>query len=220
MAVICPTVTATDSLEFDRQTSLITKFAHRIHIDLMDGDFAPTKSPGLDHVWWPEGVEADLHIMYRRPQDHFEQIVALKPNLVIIPAESDISPDEWLDFRSILASNNIKLGVALLSDTSPQSARGQIIHSDHCLIFSGNLGYHGGVTNLNLLNKISDIKSYNPASEIGWDGGVNLENANILSSSGIQVLNVGSGVHHDKTGLSPEQVYDKLMVEVDTRNKG
>ncbi len=54
MAVICPTVTAYDPHEYREQMERVEPFAKRIHIDLMDGHFAPTKSPGLKHVWWPD----------------------------------------------------------------------------------------------------------------------------------------------------------------------
>jgi ribulose-phosphate 3-epimerase len=214
MSIVCPTITATTPEEFDRQMSLVAKFAHRIHIDLMDGDFAPTLSPSLSHVWWPAGIEADLHIMYRRPQDHIHQIIELKPSLVVLHAEAEISFEEWENLRKLLSANDIRLGVALLADTSVGSVTSKAGSSDHALIFSGNLGHHGGVTDLNLLSKVADIKKISSVIEIGWDGGINDENAGILASAGIDVLNVGSGVHHHKEGLSPEDAYDRIFREV------
>jgi ribulose-phosphate 3-epimerase len=214
MAIICPTVTAEDSREYDRQVRLISKFAPRIHIDLMDGDFAPTISPSLSHVWWSEGVEADIHIMYRRPFDYLDQLIQLKPKLVIIHAEADYCFEDLLDAKQRLAEAGIKLGIAILANSGVDQYVGHVSCSDHVLIFSGNLGFHGGETDLNLLKKVADIKKVNQEIEIGWDGGVNLDNAKLLAFGGIEVLNVGSGVHHDKNGLTPEAAYDKLMVEI------
>src|SRR6185437_8303047 len=83
MAVVCPTVTAFDAHEYRAQVELLEPFAKRLHIDLMDGRFAPTKSPELETIWWPENVTADIHIMYVQPEAHLEQLVKLKPHLVI-----------------------------------------------------------------------------------------------------------------------------------------
>ncbi|MDQ5953994.1 MAG: hypothetical protein QG647_732, partial [Patescibacteria group bacterium] len=48
MKYISPTVTATDEKTFNKQLNLLNSFAKRIHIDLMDGKFTPTKSPPED----------------------------------------------------------------------------------------------------------------------------------------------------------------------------
>jgi ribulose-phosphate 3-epimerase len=214
MSIICPTVTAEDSREYDRQVRLISKFSPRIHIDLMDGDFAPTISPSLSHVWWPKGVEADIHVMYRRPFDYVDELVRLKPSSVIFHVEADFSWDEFLAAKQRFFDNDIKLGIALFANSEVDQSSGLIENTDHVLIFSGNLGHHGGQADLNLLGKVNQIKKWNIESEIGWDGGVNLDNAKLLALGGIDVLNVGSGVHHEKSGLTPEDAYDKLMVEV------
>ena len=43
MAVICPTVTAVSEHDYKEQLLRLKPFAKRIHIDLMDGRFAPTE---------------------------------------------------------------------------------------------------------------------------------------------------------------------------------
>ena len=65
--IICPTVTAFTYEDYDIQIKRITRFAHRIHIDCMDGVFAPTKSQDVEDIWWPKNVLADLHIMHQNP---------------------------------------------------------------------------------------------------------------------------------------------------------
>src|ERR1700728_375541 len=86
---ICPTVTAYDMHEYRAQIERLVPFAKRVHIDLMDGVFAPTVSPELARIWWPEELMADIHLMYQKPMDSLEQLVALHPHMVIIHAEAD-----------------------------------------------------------------------------------------------------------------------------------
>mgnify|MGYP000948601975 CR=1 FL=1 len=68
MAIICPTVTPLTADEYKDQMSRVGGLSDRLQIDLMDADFAHSKSVvGVDDVWWPAGVKADIHLMYQNP---------------------------------------------------------------------------------------------------------------------------------------------------------
>lgn len=189
MAIICPTVTAFDIHEYRTQIEIIAKFADRIHIDLMDGEFAPTKSPKLDKIWWPHELTADIHLMYQQPMDYLDQLIIMKPHLVVIHNEAEV---HHMDFAAKLHQHGIKTGLGILKDTPIEWAE-QIMHSfDQVLIFSGNLGHQGGsAVDFSLLEKVKYVQHHHPDAEIAWDGGVNLENSNQLAVAGIDVLNVG-----------------------------
>lgn len=162
--VICPTVTAFDMPTYNEQLRRIAGFAERVHIDCMDGDFAPTVSPPLDKVWWPHELTVDLHLMYRRPMDHLERLLHLKPHMVIVHNEADV---HHMHFAAELHRHGIKTGLAVLQDTSIEWAY-QIMHSfDHVLVFSGNLGHHGGEADLGLLDKVAKVRDHHPEVEIG-----------------------------------------------------
>lgn len=203
---ICPTITATDKHDYRAQMELVTSFAPRVHIDLMDGQLAPTVSPELSSIWWPDGVIADIHLMYQNPAQYIDQIVALKPSLVIVHAEAagDIS-----QIIGVLHDAGIRAGVAVLPETSVDSVAAIIEQADHVLIFSGNLGHHGGsIANTELLAKADEVRAKNPSAEIAWDGGVNDQNAPVLVSGGIDVLNVGGYIH---SASDPRAAYAKLQ---------
>lgn len=185
---ICPTVTAFDEYQYNEQIKLLKPFARRVHIDLMDGEFAPTTSPGLDHVWWPHEFVADIHLMYQRPMESLDALIRLKPHMVIIHNEAQV---HHMDFAARLHQHDIKTGLAILHDTPIEYAY-QIMHSfDQVLVFSGQLGYHGGRADLGLLDKVSKIREHHPDAEIAWDGGINEQNAHALIAAGVDVLNVG-----------------------------
>src|ERR1700748_3030028 len=188
MASTCPTITATGPHEYRRQMEQIEPFAKRIHIDLMDGIFAPTKSPGLDQVWWKPEIVADIHLMYRRPIEQLSALVKLRPHLVVIHAEAE---GDHAHFADSLHKVGIRAGLALLQGTSVESVQNIIENFDHALIFSGHLGYHGGEADLSLLNKVRQVRKLYPHIEIAWDGGINNQNAPQLVEAGVDVLNVG-----------------------------
>ena len=188
MAQIVPCVTAVDAHAYREQMARVAPFAKRVHIDFSDGQFSPVKMVNPIQAYWPEGIAADLHLMLKDPTVHLETVVSLNPQLVIVHAESQGNLTSMiLQLRAL----GIRTGVALLQPTSPQAAHQIIAEADHVLIFSGDLGHFGGMADLDLLKKVAQIKAINPTAEIGWDGGVNADNAAQLALGGVDVLNAG-----------------------------
>lgn len=204
MPIICPTVTAYDLTTYRQQLARLTPFSERIHIDLMDGQFAPTKSPDLDKIWLPLDQMCDIHLMYQEPMDYLSQLIKLRPHLVVIHNEAHV---HHMHFAAELHKAGIEAGLAILQDTPVEHAY-QIMHSfDHVLIFSGNLGHHGGEADLGLLGKVKKVREHHPSAEIGWDGGINDQNAKQLVEAGVDVLNVGGYIQKAE---DPAARYKKL----------
>lgn len=201
---ICPTVTAFEPHEYRAQMEYAAGLSNRVHIDLMDGEFAPSVSPNLDQIWWPHNVQADIHLMYQRPMEYMDKLISLKPHMVIVHNEAEL---HHMHFAAELHKHDIKTGLAILQDT-PIEWAAQIMHSfDQVLIFSGNLGFHGGNADLGLLDKVRFAKSHHPEVEIAWDGGISDENAEKLVDAGVNVLNVGGYIQKSE---DPKAAYAKL----------
>jgi ribulose-phosphate 3-epimerase len=211
MADICPTVTAFDPHEYRSQIELLEPFAKRLHIDLMDGEFAPTKSPDLDTVWWPDGITADIHLMYKHPASYLDRLIKLKPSLVIIHYEAEV---DHADFAAKLKNAGIKAGLGILQQTTFDDILPLLRRFDHVMVFSGNLGYHGGsAVDLGLLDKVRAIREKHPDIEIAWDGGITDQNAGQLVKGGVEVLNVGGFIHK---APDPKAAYAKLEAVIGT----
>jgi ribulose-phosphate 3-epimerase len=204
MAVICPTITATSNTLYKHQMNEVARFAERIHIDLADGVFAPTKLVDPKDAWWPVGMTADVHLMYETARPFLSDLIELNPHMIILHAES---VGNFYELAKEIRSHGVKVGVALLADTPVSKILPAIDDIDHVLIFSGDLGYFGGHANLTHLQKISEIKRHNASVEIGWDGGINEKNIRKLVLGGVDVLNVGGAIHLSK---SPLKAYNEL----------
>ena len=202
---ICPTVTAATPHMYRQQIEQIAGFATRIHIDLSDGSLAPNRLIDLDKVWWPGGVRADIHAMLARPFEHVELYRALGPQLVIVHAEAR---GDFGHFAEVMHGHGIETGIALLPETSVDAITPGLHLIDHVMIFSGKLGYFGGKADTGLLDKVRQLKQLKPSIEIGWDGGVNAENARQLAAGGVEVLNVGGSIHRAQ---DPEAAYEQLQ---------
>ncbi|MBP6880657.1 hypothetical protein KBC31_03460 [Candidatus Saccharibacteria bacterium] len=207
MAVICPTLLAYNTEEYKQAVERVA-FAPRVQVDLMDGVFAPTKSIGIGDVYWNENQIADIHLMYKQPTGHIDALIALKPKTIILHAESDG------DIESLLLkvkSSGISAGLCVLPETSVESVKGIIKQIEHLLIFGGKLGYNGGKADLSQLEKAGLAKAINPDIEIGWDGGANIENAREMQLKGVDVINVGGGIHAQP---NPEVAYRNILASV------
>lgn len=185
MVDICPSILATHTDEYTRQIERVAPFATRLHIDVADGNFAPNKTVGANDIWWPGGLRADVHVMYRRPIEIIDTLIALAPQLVILHAEAD---GDFLTLAKRLRYHGIQAGVALLPQTPVKYIIPGLEVIDHILLFSGDLGHYGGQADLNILQKVRDIRMLSHRVEIGWDGGVTEQNVKQLADDGVEVI--------------------------------
>lgn len=208
MTVIAPALTEETPEAYKAQIEKLYEFTTRAHIDLSDGEFAPTLLVEAPQLWWPQEWTVDIHAMVARPSEYVAPLVNLKPHLIIFHAETS---ENIIPILQQIKRVGIKAGVALLKTTVPNTVADVIKEADHVLIFSGTLGYHGGEASMMQLEKARLIRMIKPEIEIGWDGGVNAENAYTLSQGGVDVLNVGGLL---ASATDPKEVYAKLVSEV------
>ncbi len=208
MSVIVPTIMAYSPAEYKEQANRINGLTDRVHIDLTDGEFAPTFTVGVADLWAPEGWTVDIHVMAHNLQDYVPKLIALRPNMIIVHAEAKA---DVLGALNQIKQAGIKAGLALLRPTVPRTVEQLIKAAEHVLIFSGELGRFGGTASLMQLEKIRLVKAINPNVEIGWDGGVVPENAYSLVQGGVDVLNVGGAIQ--KAG-DPQAVFKQLQQEI------
>src|SRR3954463_7436228 len=208
MTVISPAVLAETPDDYKAQIEKIHSFTERVHIDICDGEFAPSFTVGAAQVWWPQEWIVDIHAMVARPSEHLETLVSLKPHLIIFHAEAN---EDIVPVLEHVKKFGIKAGVALQRKTVPSSVQAAIEASDHVMIFSGDLGKYGGVASMMQLEKVRLIRAIRQDIEIGWDGGVTIENAYSLAQGGIDVLNVGGTI---AKAADPQTVYATLVNEI------
>ncbi len=207
---IAPTILTASPDEFQAALVAINEFTNQVQIDITDGEFAPSRTIGLDHVFWPDNWQVDLHMMVKNPSRYIDKLILMKPHLVIFHAE--VEEDLRPSFEK-LRQAGIKVGLALLRQTVPEQKADLITLADHVLIFAGDLGRMGGQANLLQIQKVRLIRAISPNVEIGWDGGANIDNLPMIIQAGVDVINVGSAI---SLAYNPAEAY-KAMVELTTR---
>lgn len=213
MPIICPSILASDAVEYRQQIEKVVDFASRIQIDLTDGKFAKKQTLKPEEAWWPVGVKADFHLMFEDPLESAKIILEHQPNLIIVHAEARGS---FGAVASICRKHGVKVGVALLPRTGPQTIVNALGEIDHVLIFSGSLGQYGGHADLDLLRKAHFLKEHKHDLEIGWDGGVNRHNVSQLVFGGIDVLDVGGFIQKSDNPERDFHVLKRIAEETGT----
>jgi len=208
MSSIVPTVLTPTPEEYKAGLERIHTFVSRIHVDFSDGSFAPTKTIGVNQIWWPQEWQTDIHAMVADPSQYVDLLIAMHPHLIIFHAEVQI---DLLPVLQKIRAAGIKAGLALMRSTVPADVAPLIEAADHVMIFSGDLGKYGGTASMMQLEKIRLIKNINNGVEIGWDGGVSAENAFSLSQGGVDVLYVGSAIQQAQ---DPKAAYEILVKEI------
>lgn len=208
MSIIAPCITVETEELYKSVIEKYKPFAQRVQVDISDGEFAPVFLVGPEKLWWPSEWIVDIHAMVAHPLDYVDKLIALKPHLIIFHAETDV---DLISIFDKVRKYGIKAGLALLKQTVPETVADIIRKADHVLVFSGDLGHYGGTASLMQLEKVRLIKAINPNVEVGWDGGVGVDNAFTLTQGGVDVLNAGGALA--KTD-DPSGVYATMIQEI------
>jgi len=192
MASVAPTINAISPEDYAQRIDNVKSFATRLHIDVGDGVFTDVKTVGLSQVYDIDGVPFDLHLMMTHPESQLEDIISLQPQLVIVHYEAQFDRDS---FFKELRSMDIKVGIAINTETTVEQVKDILPGIDHLVVFTGRLGHNGGEFRGDCLEKIAQARSINPDLEIAVDGGLNQESGRQAVEAGANLLDIGSFIH-------------------------
>jgi len=210
-AVIVPCITTQNIADFQTKVNQYQAFTKRVHIDLSDGQFAPTILIPESQIYWPSDWQVDIHLMLARPSQVLDELIARKPFTIIFHAESGEPLQPLIDK---VKQSGIRVGLALLKTTVPSTVEPLIKSVDHVMIFSGDLGKYGGQASIMQTEKVRLVKNIKEDIEIGWDGGVSLDNAFTIASSGVDVLNAGGAIANSP---NPADTFNQLTNEANKK---
>ncbi len=207
ITTIAPTILTNDPNEYNDIVKKYFNFAKRVHVDISDGTLTDATTISETAVWWPKGWTVDIHMITATPSTHLDNLIKLKPNLVIFHAEAN---EDLLPIFQKLHEAGIKTGVAIIKSVYPGNIKNILNDCDHALIFSGDLGKYGGKAEPLLFEKAALIRDIKSAIEIGWDGGANEENIHLITHAGVDVINVGSAIAKAEDSAAAFNALNKL----------
>lgn len=193
MIKIIPSILAKTSEEFEKLLKRVEPYVDRVHLDIGDGDFVPTKTiSGYEELMKIETkVSFDVHLMVSRPEDQMYFWYKTKADRFLIHAETDHGHGNLINQ---IHFNNRKVGLVLNPETQVEKIMELMDSVDFVQFMTVHPGFYGSEFVESVINKILEFHGQYPNMPIFVDGGVNLETASHLVAVGVTTLVVGSYV--------------------------
>lgn len=166
------------------------------HIDIMDGQFVPNFSMGLQDLSYIRSATkkpVEVHLMIRKPDSYLKLFTDRHVDTIYIHPESDYHPSTTLQH---IIEAGIKPGIAINPGTSIESILELLYIVDRVLIMSVNPGHAGQVYLPYVGQKIEKLLAikdkYNV--EVYWDGACSMDKIETFAPKGIQGFVLGTTV--------------------------
>ena len=200
--MIAPSIIAGDMTNLANEVKrCISGRADYIHLDVMDGQFVPTKT--FDHTKIKElkpltVIPFDSHLMISEPVKHFRDYAEAGSDIITVHAEvcNDSSFGEIHDW---LKQNQVGIGLAINPDTDiPEWSYKFLPTLDQLIVMSvvpGKSGQKYIPETHEKMKKLNSILNENNfTGYIEADGGVNLENIGSCFKDGARAFVGGSAI--------------------------
>jgi len=169
-----------------------------IHVDVMDGVFVKNLTFGfkmISDLRKLSDMFFDVHLMITEPHRYAERFVKSGADLVSFHIEAESDVGGTID---IIKNSGAKVGLAINPDTPVDKIRPYIARLDLILIMSVFPGFGGQKfieASLERAAQAARLRDeFAPKALIEIDGGVTVDNAAAIVSSGADVLVAGNAV--------------------------
>lgn len=199
MKLIAPSILSANFSRLGEEVKAVEAAgADWIHVDVMDGHFAPNITIGplvVEAVRKVTELPLDVHLMIENPDQYLEAFAKAGSAYLTVHAEACCHLHRTIQAIKDLG---VKAGVAL-NPATPLSAIEWILEDvDLVVVMSVNPGFGGQVFIPQALKKIRDLKSMslstNPKVLIEVDGGVNQKTVRSVSEAGADAFVAGSAI--------------------------
>ena len=219
---IAPSILAWDlgDLEGAIQISMRGK-ADQVHLDVIDGHFAPNITFGPGTVKALRGrcdLRFDTHLMIDSPQVYVDRFLEAGSDLLTFHAEVLNGP-KFDDLYSVAHSKGREVGLAIKPKTElPRWAADRLDKISTIVVMTVNPGFSGQTMDMSVMPKLQKIsallRNKGLPTDIEVDGGVEPENVHEVVKRGGNVLVAGAGVFGKQDPVSAISVLRERALQV------
>src|SRR5215813_2051584 len=199
MVEIAPSILSADFRRLGEQIAAVEQAgASYIHVDVMDGHFAPNLTVGpfiVDWVRKSTKLPIDAHLMIENPDNFIGAFARAGANMISVHPEATYHLDRTLNH---IRQAGCQAGVVLNPATPLAMIEEIVAEVDYVLLMSVNPGFSGQKfipSSLDKLRRLRDlIRMKFSSARIEIDGGVSHGNAAEVVAAGAEILVAGSAV--------------------------
>ena len=216
MAKLAPSILSADFANLGHDVSLIEKGgADYVHCDVMDGAFVPNITFGagvIKSLVGKTSMPLDVHLMIEHPEYKIPDFVTPQTEFIVVHYEACKHLHRVIQQ---IHDSGIKAGVAI-NPATPVSAIAPILGDvDLVLVMTVNPGFGGQKFIPNCVVKVCELDEIRKANDLKYvievDGGVNLDNCQMLKDAGVDIMVAGSAVFGAEDVIKRCQDFKELM---------
>lgn len=210
--IIAPSILSADFANLQRDIEMINQSeADWFHVDVMDGVFVPNISfgfPVISAIKKHATKPLDVHLMIVQPERYIQQFKDAGADILSVHIEASTHLHRTIQQIKLAG---MQAGVAINPHTPIETLSDIIADIDLVCMMSVNPGFGGQKFIEHTYKKITLLKEMilksNSKAKIEIDGGVDLNNASILSKAGADVLVAGNSVFSNQ---NPKEAIHQL----------
>ncbi|MBO5004852.1 MAG: ribulose-phosphate 3-epimerase [Clostridia bacterium] len=182
---------------------LETAHTDYFHIDVMDGEFVENNTSRLmleysEYIKQISNIPLDVHLMVKDVKSYVTSYLSLNPNIITFHLEACKDKNETMELIKYIKENNCKVGIAIKPNTSLEEIYELLPYIHMCLVMTVEPGKGGQKLIPSTIEKIKELNTYimenNLEIDIEADGGINVDNIKKVTSVGVDISVVGSGI--------------------------
>ncbi len=203
---IAPSILAWDLGDLERAVEIsVEGGADQIHLDVIDGHFAPniTFGPGtVKALRKRTDLKFDTHLMIEDPAIYVERFLDAGSDLLTFHAEVLDGP-HFDELYRMVGKRGKEVGLAIKPKTElPQWASDRLDKVSTLVVMTVNPGFSGQSMDMSVMPKLEKlsgiVRERGLKTDVEIDGGVELENVHEVVKRGGNVLVAGAGVYAKK----------------------